>query len=70
MRKFVSIVFLLFVVNFISAQGKEQLLTVIFTNDSHAMAWQFDEPNNPGIGGLAAQKTIIEIGRASCRERV
>ncbi|HQN71919.1 MAG TPA: 5'-nucleotidase C-terminal domain-containing protein [bacterium] len=64
MRKFVSIVFLLFAVNFISAQGKEQLLTVIFTNDSHGMAWQFDEPNNPGIGGLAAQKTIIDMIRA------
>ena len=43
---------------------KEHLLTVIFTNDSHGMAWKFDELNNPGIGGLAAQKTLIDDIRA------
>ena len=44
--------------------NKDRLLTVIFTNDSHGMAWKFDEPNNPGIGGLAAQKTLVDEIRA------
>ncbi|MGI6393296.1 MAG: 5'-nucleotidase C-terminal domain-containing protein [bacterium] len=60
MKKILSTLFLLFILSSVSAQGKEQLLTVIYTNDSHGMAWQFDEPGNPGIGGLAAQKTIID----------
>ncbi len=37
-----------------------RLVTVIFTNDTHGMAWAFDEPDNPGVGGLAAAKTIID----------
>lgn len=44
----------------VTAQEKEHLLTVIFTNDAHGMAWKFDESGNPGIGGLAAQKTLID----------
>lgn len=65
MRKFFSIVFLLIITSGIFANDdKDRLLTVIFTNDSHGMAWKFDEPNNPGIGGLAAQKTLIDQIRA------
>ena len=37
-----------------------RLVTVIFTNDTHGMAWAFDEPDNPGVGGLAAAKTVID----------
>ncbi len=37
-----------------------RLVTVIFTNDTHGMAWAFDEPDNPGVGGLAAAKTIVD----------
>ena len=47
-----------------NADNKDRLLTVIFTNDSHGMAWKFDEPKNPGIGGLAAQKTLVDSIRA------
>lgn len=47
-----------------SAQEKEHLLTVLFANDIHGMAWQYDEPGNPGIGGLAAMKTLIDQIRA------
>ncbi len=46
------------------AGNDEKLLTVVFTNDSQGMAWRFDEPGNPGIGGLAARKTIIDKIRA------
>ena len=46
------------------AGNDEKLLTVVFTNDSHGMAWRFDEPGNPGVGGLAARKTIIDKIRA------
>ncbi len=37
-----------------------RLATVIFTNDTHGMAWAYDEPDNPGVGGLAAAKTVID----------
>lgn len=64
MRKFLSVVFLIFITTIIFAENKDRLLTVVFTNDGHGMAWKFDEPNNPGIGGLAAQKTLIDMIRA------
>ncbi len=62
-------VFILWLVLFLtilslSAQEKEHLLTVLFTNDIHGMAWQYDEPGNPGIGGLAAMKTLVDQIRA------
>jgi len=58
MRKIVALItFLVFVSLF--AKG-EKLLTVLFTNDSHGMAWSYDAPGNPGIGGLAARKTLID----------
>ena len=44
--------------------NKDRLLTVIYTNDGHGMAWSFDEPENPKIGGLAAQKTLVDKIRA------
>jgi 5'-nucleotidase/UDP-sugar diphosphatase len=37
-----------------------RLVTVIFTNDTHGMAWAYDEPDNPGVGGLAAAKTVVD----------
>lgn len=40
--------------------GEPKLLTILFTNDSHGMAWTFDEPGNPKTGGLAAQKTLVD----------
>ncbi len=46
------------------AQEKESMLTVLFMNDIHGMAWQYDEPGNPGIGGLAATKTLVDQIRA------
>ena len=66
MRKFLVAVFcILSVLTVFGADNKDRLLTVIFTNDGHGMAWKFDEPNNPGIGGLAARKTLVDqIGRA------
>ncbi len=65
MRKIVSILFLMifaFCLN--AADKKERMLTVLFTNDGHGMAWKFDEPNNPAVGGLAARKTLIDQIRA------
>ncbi len=47
-----------------AADNDEKLLSIIYTNDSHGMAWQFDEVGNPGIGGLAAQKTLVDKIRA------
>ncbi|MBP5406366.1 5'-nucleotidase C-terminal domain-containing protein [bacterium] len=65
MRKFFVAVFcIISVLTVFADDNKDRLLTVIFTNDSHGMAWKFDEPNNPGIGGLAAQKTLIDDIRA------
>lgn len=65
MRKFLVAVFcILLVMTVFGADNKDRLLTVIFTNDSHGMAWKFDEPHNPGIGGLAAQKTLVDNIRA------
>jgi len=60
--RYVSCLVLVFVTYFtFFARGEEQRgVTVIFTNDIHGMAWAFDEPDNPGIGGLAAAKTIID----------
>lgn len=60
MRKLLLLFSLLTLSCCLSAQDKEKMLTVLFTNDSHAMAWQYDEPGNPGIGGLAARKTLID----------
>ena len=40
--------------------AEPRLLTILFTNDSHGMAWAFDAPDSPKTGGLAAQKTLIE----------
>ena len=40
--------------------GEPRLVTVLFTNDSHGMAWAFDEPGNPGVGGIAARKTLVD----------
>jgi len=65
MKKILSILLLIFITAVIFAEDKkDRLLTVIFTNDGHGMAWKFDEPNNPEIGGLAAQKTLIDSIRA------
>ncbi len=65
MRKFLVAVFcILSVLTVFGEDNKDRLLTVIFTNDSHGMAWKFDEPHNPGIGGLAAQKTLVDEIRA------
>jgi 5'-nucleotidase/UDP-sugar diphosphatase len=41
-------------------KSNEKLLTVIYTNDGHGLAWKFNEPGDPGIGGLAARKTLID----------
>ena len=65
MKKFFAVVFCLaFFMTIFADDNKDRLLTVIFTNDSHGMAWRFDEPNNPAIGGLAAQKTLVDDIRA------
>ena len=65
MKKFFAVVFCLaFFMTIFAEDNKDRLLTVIFTNDSHGMAWKFDEPDNPGIGGLAAQKTLVDDIRA------
>ena len=65
MKKFLVAVFcILSVLTIFADDNKDRLLTVIFTNDSHGMAWKFDEPHNPGIGGLAAQKTLVDEIRA------
>ncbi|MBR4489134.1 hypothetical protein IKP13_00685, partial [bacterium] len=40
--------------------AEPRLLTILFTNDSHGMAWAFDAPDSPKTGGLAAQKTLVE----------
>jgi 5'-nucleotidase / UDP-sugar diphosphatase len=40
--------------------GEPKLVTVLFTNDSHGMAWAFDEPGNPQVGGIAARKTLVD----------
>ena len=50
--------------------NKDRLLTVIYTNDGHGMAWSFDEPENPKIGGLAAQKTLVDRIRAEVQGNV
>ena len=44
----------------LSLFAEPRLLTILFTNDSHGMAWAFDAPDSPKTGGLAAQKTLIE----------
>ena len=44
----------------VSLFAEPRLLTILFTNDSHGMAWAFDAPDSPKTGGLAAQKTLIE----------
>ncbi len=69
MRKFSALFFLIFLTLSVSAKGQERLLTVLFTNDFHAMAWRFDEPGNPGIGGLAAQKTLVDRIRSEVRSK-
>ncbi|HPS31623.1 MAG TPA: bifunctional UDP-sugar hydrolase/5'-nucleotidase, partial [bacterium] len=60
MRKVLLLVSFMIFAFTVTAQEKDRLLTVIFTNDAHGMAWKFDESGNPGIGGLAAQKTLID----------
>ena len=40
--------------------AEPKLLTILFTNDSHGMAWAFDAPDSPKTGGLAAQKTLVD----------
>jgi len=64
MRKIFVILLILLCAFTLPAQEKEHLLTVLFTNDIHGMAWQYDEPGNPGIGGLAAMKTLVDQIRA------
>ncbi len=61
-----SLVFsvILFLTVLVGAQEKETMLTVLFMNDIHGMAWQYDESDNPGIGGLAAVKTLVDQIRA------
>jgi len=57
MRKFLAVVFCLaFFMTIFADDNKDRLLTVIFTNDSHGMAWKDKE----GAGGLAAQQTLID----------
>jgi 5'-nucleotidase / UDP-sugar diphosphatase len=48
------------VLSFFSLLSEPRLVTVLFTNDSHGMAWAFDEPGNPGVGGIAARKTLVD----------
>lgn len=59
MRRAVFIPLLMFLAGF-PLFGEPKLLTILFTNDSHGMAWAFDEPESPGTGGLSAQKTLID----------
>jgi len=63
MKKLLVFFLMVFMTISLFAQS-EKLLTVLFTNDSHGMAWKFDEPGNPGIGGIAAQKTLVDQIRA------
>jgi 5'-nucleotidase / UDP-sugar diphosphatase len=67
MKRILFFVLLVILTFSVAGKDKEQFLTVLFTNDFHAMAWRFDEPNNPGIGGLAAQKTLVDEIRAEVR---
>lgn len=39
---------------------EQRLMTILFSNDTHGMAWAFDESDNPGVGGLAAAKTLVD----------
>lgn len=59
MRKALFILFLMLVAS-LPLLGEPKLLTILFTNDSHGMAWAFDEPGSPETGGLAAQKTLVD----------
>lgn len=60
------LIFVLTLLCFISLWGaeKERMLTVLYTNDAHGMAWAFDEPDSPSVGGLPARKTLIDKIRA------
>jgi len=69
MKRLFILTFLVVLTVSVYGKDKEKLLTVLFTNDFHAMAWRFDEPNNPGIGGLAAQKTLVDQIRSEVRGR-
>ncbi len=69
MRRILVLSILVVLTFSVYGKGKQHLLTVLFTNDFHAMAWRFDEPNNPGIGGLAAQKTLVDQIRAEVRAK-
>lgn len=53
-------VFLLICGMSFSLLAEPKLLTILFTNDSHGMAWAFDAPDSPKTGGLAARKTLID----------
>ena len=59
MRKVILISALMIISSF-PLFGEPKLLTILFTNDSHGMAWSFDEPESPKTGGLAAQKTLVD----------
>ncbi|MGI6394744.1 MAG: bifunctional metallophosphatase/5'-nucleotidase [bacterium] len=61
MKKTTLILILVSVWSFsLFAHSESRLLTILFTNDSHGMAWAFDEPESPKTGGLAAQKTLVD----------
>ncbi len=59
MKKVIFLCISLLIFISLTAKDADDLLTVLFTNDSHGKAWAFDEPDNPGIGGLPARLTII-----------
>ncbi len=59
MKKIVFSAVWIFLLATIFAEEPQQL-TVIFTNDTHGMAWSFDDLNEKGVGGISGAKTIID----------
>ncbi len=60
MKKILLFFTAIIAVGFLYGSREPRLLTVLFTNDSHGMAWAFDQKDNPDIGGLAARKTLVD----------
>ncbi len=59
MKRMLIFLFVFFISLLVSA-SEPKLVTVLFTNDTHGMAWAFQEPGGEPMGGLAARKSLVD----------